>query len=50
MPIYKDEVAREEGNAVAKMKCVELAISKMPHPRDFGKEAEQVLAGILGCK
>ncbi|KAE9372477.1 hypothetical protein N431DRAFT_375686 [Stipitochalara longipes BDJ] len=47
MFIYKDQVAKEEGNAVAKEKCLEMALSKS---KGIGREAEHVLAGILGCK
>ncbi|KAN0110626.1 hypothetical protein V8E51_007013 [Hyaloscypha variabilis] len=47
MFIYKDQVAKEEGNAVAKEKCLETALSKS---KGIGREAEHVLAGILGCK
>jgi hypothetical protein len=47
MFIYKDRVAKEEGNAIARIKCIELAIAKS---KGVGKEAEQVLAGVLGCK
>lgn len=47
MFIYKDRIAREEGNAVAKEKCLELVLEKSI---GIGKEAEHVLAGILGCK
>lgn len=47
MFIYKDRVAREEGNAMAKIKILEMAVAKSS---GIGKEAEHVLAGILGCK
>jgi len=47
MFIYKDRVMKEEGSAVAKRKCVELAIARF---NSVGKEVEQVMAGLLGCK
>jgi hypothetical protein len=47
MFIYKDRVAKEEGTAMAKVKCLEMAIA---NSKGVGKEAEQVLAGVLGCK
>jgi hypothetical protein len=47
MFIYKDQVAKTEGNEAAKKKCVELVVKKF---KGVGKEVEQVLAGILGCK
>ena len=50
MSIYKDQVAQEQGNDIAKMKCVELAISKLPPTLDCRKELQEVLAGLLGCK
>jgi hypothetical protein len=47
MFIYKDRVAKEEGNAMAKVKCLKMALAKS---KGIGKDAEHVLAGILGCK
>jgi hypothetical protein len=47
MFIYKDRVAREKGNAMAKLKILEMAIAKSS---GIGKGAEHILAGILGCK
>jgi hypothetical protein len=47
MFIYKDRVAKEEGNAMAKVKCLKMALAKS---KGTGKDAEHVLAGILGCK
>jgi hypothetical protein len=47
MIIYKDRLAKEKGNAMAKVKILEMAIVKSS---GIGKEAEHVLAGILGCK
>jgi hypothetical protein len=47
MFIYKDQVAKIEGNEAAKKICVELAVQKF---KGIGKEVEHVLVGTLGCK
>jgi hypothetical protein len=47
MFIYKDRVAKAEGNAMARAKCLEMALSKS---KGIEEQAAGVLAGILGCK
>jgi hypothetical protein len=47
MFIFKDRVAKEEGNAAARVKCLEVALTEST---GVGREVEHVLAGILGCK
>ena len=51
MFVYKDRIAKEEGNAIARVKCVELAVSTSEDVSHLEKDVlARLLAGVLGCK